>query len=518
MAKQAFLGLIVLFILLTGLLPLLSMLIKSVYMNGHFTFSAYTSLLDSTRQWTLMGHSMLLATLATLLSLVFGVPMGLLFQKTNLPLRRFLAILFVIPLLVPPYIFAVSWSGILDGETVSQLFFGLPGSTFVLFSIFLPIPMLLTIVFLRTINPRLEEAGRLVSGWKGVIGGITLPLLFPSLLLSAMLVFILAFGEITVPAYLRYDVFPAESFIAFTAFYDFGAATAAAVPLAAVTLILLLAETFFLAEKTYRLRPSSATGHLPPIGLGKWRWPLFLAVSSFAFIIVILPIAYLVIESAGTQAYSEAFQKAGDSMWRSMGYAMTAAVFLTFIGFFTGYLIRNKTLCCWRAVDALTIFLFALPGTVIAIGLISLWNTPWTNAVYGSSVIIILGYIAKYTAMSSRITVAQLMQISPSMEEAAQAAGAGWFRRMILILLPLSGPGLLAAWLTGYIFSMRDTGIVMMLYPPGHETLTVRIFTLMANGSPPLVAALCVMMIVSTLLPVGVIWLAYRLGGRKAFR
>jgi len=89
---------------------------------------------------------------------------------------------------------------------------------------------------------------------------------------------------------------------------------------------------------------------------------------------------------------------------------------LTFLGFFTGYLIQTRGLRCWRSVDSLTLFLFALPGTVIGIGLISLWNRPWTNFIYSTPMIVILGYLAKYTALTSRISVTQLAQIPPSME------------------------------------------------------------------------------------------------------
>jgi iron(III) transport system permease protein len=153
---------------------------------------------------------------------------------------------------------------------------------------------------------------------------------------------------------------------------------------------------------------------------------------------------------------------------------------------------------------------------VIGIGLISLWNTRWTNLVYGTPVIIIFGYLAKYTALTSRISLAQLARIPSSMEEAAQVAGAGWFRRIALIVAPLARRGLFACWIVGYIFSLRDTGITMTVYPPGHETLPVRIFTLMANGSPELIAALCIIMITATLAPAGILRMILNLTTRKA--
>jgi len=312
-AKRGFLTFIVILLLAIGMLPVLSMLIKSVIVDGHFSLESYGGLLTSAHQWTLMGHSMVLSSLVMAFTVAVGMPLGILLGKTDLPFRRFLTVLFLIPLLIPPYIIAVSWFDLLGSSgllahllgvsattATARFLFGLPGCVAVLFSIFLPIPMLLTMILLRTINPRMEEAGRLVSGWRGIMKGITIPLILPGVLLSAMLVFLLSFGEFSVPNFLRYDVFPVESFTQFSAFYNFKAATAAAVPLAAVMLILLLAEAAFLRERTYQLRPSPELERLPLIGLGAHRKWLFVSVAITGLVIVIVPIVVLVIQSAGT--------------------------------------------------------------------------------------------------------------------------------------------------------------------------------------------------------------------------
>ncbi len=520
MQKRVLLSIVVLLLFIIGLLPVLSMLIKSVTANGHFSLEAYAGVLTSQRQWTLMGNSLSLSFWVMLSTTVIGVPLGLLFGKTDFPLRRFFVFLFVIPLLIPPYITAVSWFDLLgrvgfDARLLgpsfaalsSRFLFGLPGCVVILFSVFLPIPILLTMVFLRTINPRLEEAGRLVSGWRGVLKGVTLPLILPGILLAAMLTFLLSFGEFGVPNFLRYAVFPVESFTQFSAFYNFKAATAAAVPLVLVAFVILLSEAAFMRKKISQLRPSAETKNIPLISLGASRNWLFGLVALLGFFIVVVPILVLIIQSANWRIYSQALRLAGDSLLRSLLYAVIGATLLTVLGFFTGYLIQTKAFKYVQVVDFTTIFLFALPGTVIGIGLISLWNTPQTNFIYGTLWLIMLGYLAKYTALTSRITVNTLAQITPTMEEAAQAAGAGWLRRLIFITVPLARRGLLAGWIVGYIFSLRDTAITMLVYPAGHDTLPVRIFTMMANGSAEIIAALCVILILATLLPAGILWM-----------
>ncbi len=506
-----------------GLLPLVVMLLRSVSVDGQFSLLAYKDVLTSRTQWVLLKHSLVLSSLTALLTTVVGMLLGILLAKTDLPFRRVFALLFTIPLLVPPYITAVSWSLLLGregllarflspvaAEWISNWLFDLPGCVLVLFSTFLPIVMLLTMTFLKTINPRLEEAGKIVCAWPGVLKGITIPLVLPGVLLAALLVFLLTLGEFGVPTFLRYNVFPVETFTQFSAFYDFRAATAAAVPLAAITLLVLLVERIFLRKKTYEVKLASAGNGTLMIPLGRARQGCLLAVSALCFFIVILPMLVLILQSTSLDAYVQALTRGGDSLLRSLSYAVIGASVLSVLGFFLGYLIHTKALSFWRTIDSLTLFLFALPSTLMGIGLVLLWNRPSTNLIYATPTIIIFGYIAQYTALTSRITASALTQIPASMEEAAQIAGAGWLRRAALIVVPLARRGLLAGWLVGYIFCLRDTGISMMVYPPGHDTFPVRIFTLMANGSVDFIAALCVIMVGATLVPLGLLLVLFR--------
>jgi iron(III) transport system permease protein len=95
------------------------------------------------------------------------------------------------------------------------------------------------------VNLRLEQAGLLLSRWPSVLWRITLPLIAPAILFAAVLVFLLTLGEIGVPTFLRYPVYPVEILTQFAAFYDFNAATAAAVPMLLVTVMILVLQIRF---------------------------------------------------------------------------------------------------------------------------------------------------------------------------------------------------------------------------------------------------------------------------------
>lgn len=520
--KRFFLFIIIAAFAIIGFLPILQMFVTSIRVDNHFSLMHYRELLSSGHTWTLLKNSLALSILTMILSTIVGVPLGLLLGKTDLPFKKLWTFLFALPWLLPPYITAIAWfglwgkEGLLAGllnlhamEKVSTYLFGLPGCVLVLFSTLMPIVMVLTMVYARSINAHLEEAARLAAPWPMVLRRIVIPLIQPAIVLSAVLVFLLAMGEFSVPMYLRFNVFPVESFTQFSAFYNYSAGTAYVLPLVLVTFLILLAERRFLRDKIYQLKPAGGES-VPLVRLGRAKKPLLFSVCGLCFLVIVLPLAALFIQSASLETYIKAAAISWGSLWRSIYYALIGATILTVLGFFLGYLVHAKVFSSWRAIDSLTIFLFALPGTVIGIGLAGLWNTPSTNFIYGTAVIIIFGYIAQYTALSSRITVSALAQIPPSMEESAQMAGSSWLRRILLIIAPLAKRGLLAAWLVSYIFCLKDTGISMIVYPPGQDTLPVRTFTLMANSPEHLIAALCVIMIAITLIPVGVLGFLFR--------
>ncbi len=134
---------------------------------------------------------------------------------------------------------------------------------------------------------------------------------------------------------------------------------------------------------------------------------------------------------------------------------------------------------------------FTVPGTVIAIGLIGLWNHPGlAGDVYKSSAIIVIACVARFLPLATLILAARVRQIPPSVEEAAEVAGAGWFRSFFGILLPQLRGGIAGAWVVAFIFSMGELGATVLIAPPGESTLPVRIYTLLTNTTSNQVAAL----------------------------
>jgi len=499
------------------------MILSSFRVDGSWSLSNYASALGSLNTWKLFANSMILAALTTAIAGLLGVGLGILLARTNIPWSNYLAAVFAAPFLFPPYILAVGWfevlgrGGILSrwigqgtGELTSRFLFSLPGAALILASSFLPVVLLLTLAYLRGINPSMEEAARLSLTWPAVLRKITVPLVMPGVLLSLILVFLLSMGEFGAPAFLRVQVFPVASLTQSSAFYNFGAATAAAMPLLTVVIAGLFVAEKVLYGRQYAFRWGSGE-NTTRIPLGRKRYPAFALTVALAALFVLTPLLGLVLRGFTASALLDAIQRAGDSTIRSVTYAGISATVLSVLGFFLGYLIDRRSIATWRLLDASALFLFILPGSVVGIGMIALWNRQSTNWIYATPVILVLGFIAQYAALSSRIIGAGFSQVSSSLEEAAEVAGIGWFRRLWGILAPVNRRALLVGWIITFLFCVRDVPLPLLLAPPGRDTLTARTMTLMANGSAELIAALCILSILAALLPLGAAGAAWRI-------
>ncbi len=254
-ARTLILSAAALTLVIAGLVPVLGLLTSTFFSYGRGSTLFLERFAGSAQPWLPLIRSFAVSSLTTLFAFLVGLPLGILLGRSDLPLRRCMTFLFTIPLVIPPYILAVLWFYLLErqgivrrifspriAEYTSGWLFGLPGCVLVLTSVMLPVVMLLVMVLLKTVNPRLEEGGRAVAGWPRILQGITLPLILPGILLAAILVFLLSFGEFGVPMYLRTEVFPVEAFTRFAAFFDPGAAASACLPMILITLAFLIIE------------------------------------------------------------------------------------------------------------------------------------------------------------------------------------------------------------------------------------------------------------------------------------
>jgi len=502
--------------LAAGLLVLLVIGVAPIaWMAGSIVASAKPSdlltLIMTARQWHLLANTLVLGLLVTVFSTLFGTALGFVLAKSDIPFKQLLYSILMVPLFFPPYLLALASFYLLGrkglvalvmgpgfGELGSSFLFSLLGNVYVLTSAYYPVTMILVYTFVKAIDSSSEEAARLLLPWRKVLARIDLPLIGPGIFLGALFTFILAISELGVPLFLRYDVFTVQVFTQFAAFYDYRTAVLFSVPLLIVIIVMLLLERYFLRGQFFTAL-GRRTRRQTTVPLGRLRMAVGILVLMFATIVVLLPIAALFITSGSLSSYLEAMNGSGQSIANSLTDAAVGATAITVLGFFLAYLVERSGTRRHDGVDSLLILLFAVPGTVLGIGLILLWNHAITAFLYKSLLVILFGYIAKYTVLAARVQTIAFRQVPKSYAEAARIARVRWGTEIRRIHIPTLKKALTASWLIGFIFCLRDLDTTMTVYPPGSETLPVRIYTLMANSPGPVVAALSLILVLITL-------------------
>jgi iron(III) transport system permease protein len=370
--------------------------------------------------------------------------------------------------------------------------------------------MLATEAAARRVDGRLEEAALLSASRRRVLWRITLPLITPSVVAAALITFVLAISEFGAPGLLRVNVYTTEVFTAFSALYDFGAATALSIPLLAVALIAGAAAQYVIGERLLFMRRSAGVG---PWLITERKTIVVIVMTLVVALCALLPLVALAREAGQIQRIITAAASSRTAISNSLWLAAAGATMITVLGALLGYGRARARTRLRGLADLTMIVIFAAPSTVAGVGLIGLWNRPGL-AVYGTQAMVVIAYLARFVPVATLILAAIVRQVPVSFEEAAELPGAGWFRIFTRVVLPQIKTGVAATWVVAFIFAFGELGATILVAPPGESTLPVRIYTLIANTPSSEVAALALTQVCVTLAPLTLLGLFA--GGEKA--
>jgi iron(III) transport system permease protein len=492
--------------------PLVWLGIEAIWIDGQLDFSPFQQLLLTPSQRTLLQNSLLLASGATLVALVLGIPFAFLCQKTDMWGRSFFALAYLIPLLIPPYMQAIVWGQLLAKNGAVNTFFittlgfseaplnaySLLGGIFVLGMAYFPFVTLLTISGLKNIDSRYEEAALLQSSSFRTITRITLPLAMPHILSGAIFVFIFSIIDFGVPDILRIKVFPIEIFIEFSALYNERAAVVLGLPLLVITMVLISLQVWSMRGRSYI---NFTSGYHDGHHLGRAAQGLAIA---FCLIViglsVIVPVGALLKIAGPFSTYQNAFTSSQGQIGFSLLVAAGSALLMTILAFVIAHSMLKSSPKIRLVLEYLTQLPFAIAPILLGIGLIKVWNRPMTDWLYGGVLMIVLGYIAHFIPFTIRAVYASLQQMNPRLEEIAWLATTNKFRIIAKITLPLVKNGLITGFFISFILAMGDLGVTLLIMPPGMETIPIKIYNFMHYGAEAMVAALCIILLVLQLL------------------
>ena len=463
-------------------LPLLFML-SAAFVEPRQMVGVIQDALFDRRQGRLLSNTMILGLGTAALATLVGVPLGFGLARFELRFKAGLRLALVAPAVLPPYVVALALIYV-GGNLASTLGGAIVALTIVLY----PLAMLATEVAVRHVEPRLEEAAVLVATPGRVLRRITWPLIAPSVVSAALVIFVLAISEFSVPGLLQVRVFTTEVFTAFAALYDFGRATTLAIPLLMVSVAVAGFAALHVGSRPM-VRRRNVRGESVD-AFSAWKPAVVTAIGGAILAMLVTPVAALGREALRSVSIVAAVRDSREAVTNSLLLAAAGATAITVLAACLGYARARATANVGVALDAFWLVLFTVPSTVVGIGLIGIWNRGYALGLYGTPAMLVLGNVARFAPFAALALAASIRAVPDSHEEAAATAGAAWLRTMTRIVLAQIRPALLAVWVIAFIMAFGEVGTSILVAPPGESTLPIRVYTLIANAPPGQAAAL----------------------------
>jgi len=542
--KWIIIGTIVAFLVVFQIFPLLVLVFRAFFATGYFSLDAFKRVYNHTLNWDAVRNTLITAFLTMIFGIIIAFPLAWLVGRTNMYGKKFFRTLFVMTYMVPPYVGAMAWLRLLNPRVgnlnvfLQNLFsldatpfniYSIGGLVWVLTSFYYPFAFITISRAMEKMDPSLEEASR-ISGASPfqTLTTITLPMMAPSIVAAALLVFVAAASCYGIPSIIGA---PGRVHTITTRIVDITLigtqeglidATTLAIFLMVVANFVLFISTFVVGRKQY-ITVSGKSTRPTIVDLGRWRIVFTALVSIFAIIIVLLPFLTVALTSITINLgrplsldnitfrfWERIFTRRAivQSGWNSLISASVAATIGMVISCAMAYLLVRTNVKGRRIPDFLITMGSGTPSVVIALALVM------TNALvavrFGFSLsntltILIIAYMIKYLLMGMRTVVSAMSQIHPSLEEAAQISGAGWLRLLKDVTIPLILPSVVAGWFLIFMPSFYELTMSTLLHGTNTKTLGYELYTYQTYHSQQTASALatailCMVIIVNWVL------------------
>ena len=534
-------------LLVTIAYPLSMLIYYSVVTGGVPTFNAFKKMLHDRELPIYIVNTLQLAVIVTILSVLIGVPLAWLVVRTDLPGKRLVRVLAVLPFVFPPYIEAIAWISIADpaigiinriyralggeGHIVNIYSFG--GLVLVMALRFYVYVYLTTSSALEQIDPSLEEAARMSgASMLRVAKDVTTPLVMPSIVAGALLSFVAVCGNFGIPALIGDR---AHYYVLTTRIYsmlsvpDLDRAAAYSIILLLISIPLMIFQKMVLGKRKYVTITGRAT-RPSVMSLGRARYAVLAILLAFMIPTIIVPIITLVLTAFMSSIAGSIFDLSNytlknfyavlfvnndtrTAIMDSLTLALSSATSVALFGALVAYIVVKTGIKGRVFLDWLSSVPFVLPGMVFAISMIFAFiRTP----LYNTLMLVFIAYFARYLSYGVRTSTGALMQIDPTLEEAARVSGANWLKVLKDIVLPLLKAGIVAGWILVFMPTLSELTVSVILAPTLQPTIGVAIYNLMEEGQYEWTYALSSIVVVIVLAGQALINIVTRRFGIKA--
>jgi ABC-type Fe3+ transport system permease subunit/DNA-binding beta-propeller fold protein YncE len=453
--------------------------------------------------WLLLKNSFFVTGLTTVLAVSFGFLAALWVTGLGRRWRNWVLILAVMALVLPPFLVTNCWlhflghTGVWRGWLPLDIF-SLGGSIWILTLLTWPITLLMIWSAWTQLEPSQLESDSAVAGWT-LIRAILWPIGRPAVAQAAVLTFVLALNNFAVPAILQTKVFPDEVWIRFNTTFDTIGAIRLGWPLILAPLLILL--IFMRRGFEWPRTEGSANANAFRRQLGRsWFW----LSGSFGVALSFLSLGLPLIQLASTRrTWTElpgALAAGHSAIWNSVLLGALSATCVIGISFLFATRLSStqkynySRFNSFNLFNSFNVFLwlpFLVPGVLIGILLIFVFNRPLLAAFYQSLGIVILAFMIRYFALGWNTVSHSVSSADTDLTDAACLSGASRWQILRHVHWPQIASQIAAAWYIVYLLCIWDVESMLLVVPPGGETLALRIFNLLHYGHNAQVNALC---------------------------
>lgn len=490
--------------------PIVKVLIASLQVGGEWSTDTFAQLGQRRLYRSAIINSLSVGALVGILGVVIGYIAAFVLTRLDVPGRRILHYLTMLPIISPPFVSAVSilflfgLNGVVTKQVLGLQDFSIYGFHGVVASqllTFAPIAYLSLRGVLASINPVLEDAALNVgaSGWQA-FWKVTFPLSLPGIASAFLIVFIesmLDFGNPLVLAGAAFPMLAPQAYLEITGSFNLSRGAMLAVVLLIPSLTAFAIQRYYLGKRQYVTvtgKPSASASRIvsPPV-----KWSLYAIVVLFAAIVTLF--YGVIVIGAFTKVwgfdytptlahFAYVFDVGFDAVTDTLVVAIITTPLSGLLGMIVAFLIVRQKFPGHGVLEFGSILSFAVPGTVVGIGYILAFNSP-PLVLTGTLTILVLCFVFRYVPVGIQSGVAVLRQIDPSIEEAARNLGAGSVTTFRKVTLPLIAPAFFTGLVYAFVRAMTAISAAIFLVSANWNLMTVQILNQVGSGRLGVAAA-----------------------------
>ncbi len=485
-------GLLFLLLTLFLLWPVFSVLLKSVYDPDGFTLQYYKDFVTKSYYYRSLFNSLVLGIITTMVCVTVGFCIAYVTTRGPKHFRAPLKIITLLPLVAPPYIFAISLITLLgrNGIITNILdlnwdIYGFTGPVIAQTLAFLPLAYLMINNTLSSLNPNLEDTASSLGASEGkIIRSIIIPLLTPGLLKAALIVFVMSvseFGNVAILAG-RTPFLAPDTYTMITGEGNFNMASVLSMFLLLPAMVIFIIQNYMIKGKSYTTisgKPVAADPrHITPVILIP-----FLALSFIVCGLILVTFAVV-----GVGAFTKIVgvdntftlknildMHSNQAIFNSVKVSLLAALFGGMMGVLLGYVIIRGKFRGRAALEGISLAGFTLPGTVFGIGYLLTFNRPPLMLI-GTMMILVINCVFRFLAVGEEAAITKLQQLSIEVEEASYNLGASAATTFRRIVLPIIFSAFMYGFMFVFMYSMISLSAVIFLVSPGYPLASISIF------------------------------------------